>query len=386
MDTDKIKHLCEALWKVEGFRSITGQGLRNTYDMLDSVCKLNRMEFPTGMEIGDWTIPKEWVFRKATIKAKGELLISTDDSKLHIASYSTPFKGKVSIEELEKHVFTHTYIPYRTLYFDNDWAFCMTEEDWERISVEFDEVEVEIDSELVNGKVDVAYREFEGKSDKNYLFSAYCCHPQTANNGISGMAINILLAEYVESLKDRKHNYTFVFCPETIGSIAFLSMDFKNYERGFMIHCCGAGAPPQEYPHYPGYGGDDRQYELAGVSMASIMTALPEQYFQYHTSGDDLEFLDYPTMEIILGIHKEYIDFFEANFYPKRQFNHEPCLEKHDIELEDKEERRQFMRVWAASDGTNDLFDIFNNEKYSVPRGKILRLINIMKEKNLLAN
>src|SRR5262245_39613025 len=41
-------------------RSITGNGLRQTLSMLRERIPLRMVELPTGTEVFDWTVPKEW--------------------------------------------------------------------------------------------------------------------------------------------------------------------------------------------------------------------------------------------------------------------------------------------------------------------------------------
>jgi aminopeptidase-like protein len=372
-------------------RSITGEGLRATHDILSSVTPLHKQSFPTGQKVMDWEIPQEWVYNKACIKSlDGEVLLNAEDHHLHIWNYSKGYNGKVSIEELEKHVETHEeFIPYKTVYYEDTWGFSMTKDQWETISTIHDEVIVEIDAGHAGGQLDIAYENYIGlSSGENYLFNAYTCHPQQANNGLSGMVINILLAEYVSKIKDRKNNYTFLFCPETIGAIAWMSTcvdAFKQpitYKKAFMVHCCGSPGPIETYATYPGYGGNERQFELYGNESFSIMTGLPEQYYQYHTSGDNLEFIDYGNMAKVLDIYKEWIDFMEAECKPKRKFNCEPWLKKHGIEFEDKEDRRIFMRLWQGADGKSSLDEI--STKYGITRRKMLEMIKLMREKELI--
>ena len=54
-------------------RSITGDGVRTTLDHLLRHIALEVYEVPTGTQVFDWTIPREWTVRDAYIKnAAGE--------------------------------------------------------------------------------------------------------------------------------------------------------------------------------------------------------------------------------------------------------------------------------------------------------------------------
>ena len=49
-------------------RSITGDGLRHTLNILKGHIALDVHEVPSGTEVFDWTVPKEWNIRDAYVK------------------------------------------------------------------------------------------------------------------------------------------------------------------------------------------------------------------------------------------------------------------------------------------------------------------------------
>ena len=65
-------------------------------------------------------------------------------------SYSVPVRKSVSLAELKEHVHTlpeqPDLIPYRTSYYADDWAFCMTYRQLEELTE--DAYDVVIDSSL----------------------------------------------------------------------------------------------------------------------------------------------------------------------------------------------------------------------------------------------
>src|SRR3989338_4846430 len=102
-------------------RSITGNGVRETFKILREVVPLQVIEVPTGTQAFDWTVPKEWNIKDAYIKnSKGEKIVDFKKSNLHVVSYSTPVNEKMSLSELKQKLGTYPElpdaIPYMTSY------------------------------------------------------------------------------------------------------------------------------------------------------------------------------------------------------------------------------------------------------------------------------
>ena len=84
-------------------RSITGNGLRATLNLLKQHIPLEIHEVPTGTSVFDWTIPKEWNIRDAYVQnSRGQKVIDFQKSNLHVVNYSVPVNAKMSLGGVEK--------------------------------------------------------------------------------------------------------------------------------------------------------------------------------------------------------------------------------------------------------------------------------------------
>ena len=67
-----IHRLATELWPIN--RSITGDGVRLTLEILKrKLPNLTIYEVPTGTQVFDWVVPKEWKVKEAWIKDPNEI-------------------------------------------------------------------------------------------------------------------------------------------------------------------------------------------------------------------------------------------------------------------------------------------------------------------------
>ena len=225
-------------------RSITGDGVRKTLDIISEQIPLEKYEIPTNTEVFDWTIPKEWNIKDAYVKkSNGEKIIDFQKSNLHVLNYSVPVHKTVSLSELKDHLFTlpdqPTLIPYRTSYYSENWGFCITHNQF--LQLEEGEYEVVIDSTLEDGSLSYGEYFIKGESDDEVLLSCYTCHPSMCNDNLSGVVLLTFLAKYLKNLS-LQYSYRFLFIPETIGAIAWICRNehnIKKIKHGLVATCVG---------------------------------------------------------------------------------------------------------------------------------------------------
>ncbi len=305
-------------------RSITGDGLRNSLRALQKYVAVSLHEVPTGTQVFDWTIPKEWNIRDAYIKdSKGERVVDFQKSNLHVVNYSVPVNQIMRLKELKDRVFTlpsfPDLVPYRTSYYQETWGFCMSHKEWEKLRDQ--DYEVCIDSTLQPGHLTFAEFRIQGATDEEVIISAHSCHPSLGNDNISGMAVAARLAEHLATLPLR-YSYRFLWVPATIGTIAWLALNesvlpkikhglvlssvgdpgrftYKRTRHGsaeidraveYVLRVSGADFEMRDFTPY---GCDERQYCSPGINRTvGCFTRTPnEEYPENHTSADNLHFI-----------------------------------------------------------------------------------------------
>jgi aminopeptidase-like protein len=160
-DGEAMYRLVEELFPI--FRSITGDGVRQTLRTLQREIPLQIEEVPSGTPVFDWTVPREWNVRQATIETlDGRRVVDFADCNLHLLQYSAPMDRVIPLEELREHLYslpdTPDWIPYRTAYYANTWGFCVTHRQWEQLTDPA--YRVVIDSTLGEGSLSYGERQY----------------------------------------------------------------------------------------------------------------------------------------------------------------------------------------------------------------------------------
>ena len=146
-------------------RSITGEGVRQTLRRLRELIPLDIVEIPSGTRVLDWAIPKEWNIRDAFIKdSTGKRVVDFHQSNLHVVSYSVPVRTRLTLAELQSHLYSipdrPDWIPYRTSYYEETWGFCLSHADL--LCLPENENEVRIDCSLLDGYLFYGERYLDG--------------------------------------------------------------------------------------------------------------------------------------------------------------------------------------------------------------------------------
>jgi aminopeptidase-like protein len=402
-------------------RSITGNGIRETLAQIGKRIPLKLSEVPSGTEVFDWTVPKEWNIRKAFINhASGRRILDLSDSTLHVLNYSTSIHRVMPLSELRPHLFTlpehPDWIPYRTSYYKEDWGFCLTHR--QLMELAEGDYEVCIDSTLESGHLTYGECYFPGELPDEVLISVHACHPSLANDNLSGLTVATFLAAMLKGQKHR-YSYRFLFIPGTIGAITWLARNQEQAKRirhGLVLTCIGDSggfhykksrqgdaeidrAAAQVLRHSPEaseildfspYGYDERQYCSPGFNLAvgCLMRSVWGTFPEYHTSADNLNFIKPLQLLRSLRVIAQVVEVLENNrTYINRMPFCEPQLGKRGLYRSTGGEGlpdELMARLWVLnlSDGTHSLLDIA--ERSGIAFATVLNAAELLETGNLL--
>jgi aminopeptidase-like protein len=391
-----MREMIAALYPI--CRSITGEGFRETLRGIRHYLPLEVHEVPSGTPVFDWTVPMEWNIRDAYIAAPdGTRVVDFKRCNLHVMSYSVPVKARMRFEELQKRLHTlpdrPEWIPYRTSYYKENWGFCLSHRQLKELADT--EYEVHIDSSLEPGHLTYGECFLPGQSSEEVLVSTHGCHPSLCNDNLSGIAVATFLARTLRDMP-RRLSYRFLFIPGTIGSITWLAKNrdridsihhglvltgigdgggitYKRSRRGealidrAMAHVLHHQQESYKIMDFSPYGYDERQYCSPGFNLpvGCLMRTPHGEYPEYHTSADNLEFVQDEAMCKVLSLCLKLFFVIENDRIPTSMNPYcEPQLGKRGLyraiagQQEGAVKEMALLWVLNLADGRHSLLDI----------------------------
>jgi len=395
----ELEKYFDRLWPI--CRSITGNGLRESFKILQEIIPLELEEIPTGTQVFDWEIPKEWNISDAyIITPEGKTICDLKENNLHVINYSSPVNQELSFDELKQHLVYREdlpeAIPYATSYYKDHWGFCISYKQFKELSPN-GKYKVVIDSTLKPGSLTYGHLVLKGKTDREVLFSSYLCHPSMANNELSGPLALAGIYKRLVALPERRFTYRFILAPETIGVIAYLHKYGKHLQKsleaGYVLTCCAdngkftykrskrentladrvalrvlkaSGSPFDNIPFAIG-GSDERQYCSPGFDLpvGSLMRTPYQKYPEYHTSFDNRDYISFEKLNETIGMLYKFVVSAESGAYYVNTMSYcEPQLGKRGLypttggTWGDVQIVHKMLHILAYADGKTDLEDI----------------------------
>jgi len=421
-----MKNFLERTWKLN--RHLVSDDFKKTLDVINERIPLTYHTYPTGRQYFDWVVPKKWVINDAYIEDENRnKVLDWKKNPLHVVSGSLPINQTISKEELLKKTYVsekyHNLIPYIFKFYELDWGFCMSKND--RDNLRGDKFKVVIDSKYVDDYMYLGEHVIKGQIDKSFILMAHIDHPAQVNDDLAGAAILLKLAE---DLKNFSPYYTlkFQFLAERIGSIAYLA---EAEEKGTIDDIVGAiFCEMPGTPNYPitlqhskfnnsivdriskyvlkrtdeevkfancfehvvnddgVYNSPDMDIPCVSISRAKKLEVDDWNHFPYyHTSGDNLDNLDFIQMERTLDVFKEILNVFNKDRVIYKNYKGVLHLSRHNLWVDAKlnpELHKNIYKLLYVMDNGRTIFDLCEQE--NIDFNQVYGFMKTLEEKDLV--
>ncbi len=419
--------LINELWYLP--RELVSDGFDQALFRLAEEIPMQIHRFPSGEKCWTWRVPEKWTCREAFLETlDGRRLIDYADHPLHIMSYSLPFEGVVTREELLKHLHVHARlpdaIPFVFKYYERDWGLCCSQSLRDRL--QDSQYRVVIRTQFEPGELKVGEIVIPGQSPQTFMLVAHLCHPAMVNDDLTGVVVGLEVArELLQRVKEgRKPYYTYrlVILPETIGSVAYLSHHehlIPDMAGGLFLEMLGNDSPhalqhsfqsqsqvdkclnaalisldPQSYigEYRSVINNDERQFNAPGVRVPMLSLSRVEApdsatrpYREYHSSEDTPAIVTEERLAesraVVLGL----IDAWEHNQYVVNRFKGEIFCSGYGIWIDyrtNPEGHRRLFDIMERCDGEHSIADIA--AELNVSFQAVLEVVHLLETKELV--
>ncbi len=400
------KQIVEELYPLH--RTLVSDGLDRALeivgDYLPPTLDYEIENYPPGEDVWTWKTPERYVVHRAFLETEsGKKIVDFADNPLHLLSYSLPIDRVLTWEELAPHLYTSQKrpwaIPWQFKYYERDWGFCLSNHQFDQLNHNekyHAVIDVDFQSDPENGfrlGVGVVHPlggKMEGAGEM--IICTHICHPMQANDDAAGVASAIEVARRLAEnpLPAGSMSIRFLFCPETIGSIAYLANHedlIPGFKGGIFVEMTGNhnsivlqrsrqddclidrvaryvlnrhGKEFREGEFAQVVANDERVINGPGVNVPCIsISRWP--YEEYHTSDDNLEIVSEEELQGAADIVEKIIRIYAANYIPKRRFRGPVFLSRYGLWVDWRDNwtlNRATERIMMQMEGNTSVFEI----------------------------
>lgn len=359
--------------------------------------------YAPGKAVWTWKVPERYVVHEAYLETEdGIRVVDFADNPLHIVSYSLPTDGWFTWNELESHLYTAPKrpwaVPWMFKYYERSWGFCLSKELMDRLPRHqryHAVIRCEFVSEPEQGfKIGVGVVHPQGGPSAEageLLICTHTCHPAQANDDAAGVVTAIEVARRLAAnpLPAGSMSVRFLFCPETIGSIAYLAHHedlIPNLKGGIFIEMTGnrntlilqrsrqdndlmdriARSVLKKHPEEFREGefaqviaNDERVINGPGVNVPCIsLSRWP--YDEYHTTDDNPSIIHEDMLQQAADVTEEIIRIAATNYLPRRKFRGPVFLSGYGLWVDWRINwglNRAIEKIMMRFEGKQTLFD-----------------------------
>ena len=382
----------------------TDEALKIVGEHMPAAASYTVETYPPEKPVWTWKVPERYHVHEAYLETvDGKRFVDFADNPLHIVSYSLPVDKTLSWDELQPHLFyneklPHT-IPWQFKYYERSWGFCLAKDTYDKMPRDA-RYHAVIHSEFITDpkqgfRVGVGVIHPEGGPAAGigeFLVCAHICHPMQANDDTAGVASAIGLAKNLAAnpLPPGSMSVRFLFCPETIGSIAYLAHHedlIPQLKGGVFLEMTGnqseiayhhtrqhthlldritqyvlnkRGEPYTERDFAAFPPNDERVINGPGVNVPCIsINRWP--YDQYHTTDDNPDIIFEDMLQGAADVAEEVIRIYATNYIPLRQFRGPVFLSGYGLWVDWRENwdlNRAIEKIMMRFEGKDTIFDL----------------------------
>jgi aminopeptidase-like protein len=393
-----MQKIINDLWYAR--RDLISDGFDSALNYISELIPLSIIEIPTGTECWTWIVPPKWSLSEGWISNGGEIVLDVSDHPLHVMSYSQPIRKRIKKEELMAHIYTYperpNAIPFGFSYYENNWKFCIQHN--KLAEFREDNYDICIDAKFTEGTLKVGELVIPGKSKQEIALIAHLCHPSMANDNLSGVAVLIETALELLKQSQNKYTYRFLFLPEAIGSLAYLSQNEylipsikyaiivdsvghndvlslqHSRQANTELDICASYVFKDETLMYREgainkiCGSDERIFNGPGVDIPSICISRFKfmgkggwPYPEYHSSDDIPDIIIIDNLVETKNIIIKMLDILNKNYVPKRNFKGPICLSRYGLWVDSNKDRRLSLSlsdIMSSLEGDKSVLEI----------------------------
>ena len=371
----------------------TSQFVRELADEIDA----DVLSIPSGQECLTWIIPPEWVVHEAYLETMtGKRIADFNWHPMYLKSYSAPFSGKVSRDQLIDNILFDEKRPdsiiydYRLQYQYGErleWGFSLPYRIVKTLSDDY--YQVNIVTEFKQGTLDILDLIIPGDIPDTIFIAAHTCHPGQVNDGIAAIAVIFELIHWLKKKSTLRYTYRIILGPEYFAAAGILDngKDVDKLKYGIFFDMLGNGKPlgfshsftndsyfdkitHNVFKHnsnnhfersYRGLWGNDELFYDGPDFQIPTLCIGRDRFDNYHTNMDNLENCDFAQLKESFLISKKIINVLETDEIPKRLYRGPLYLNRFNLYIDPKKDRKGYnnlQNIQILADGTKSCLEI----------------------------
>ena len=292
-----------------------------------------------------------------------------------------------------------------------------------RDSLKDESYRVVIRTRFEPGTMKVGEYVIEGESKETFMIVSHLCHPGMVNDDLSGVVVAMDVARQLSEGPKPYYTYRFLFLPETIGSVAYLSHNeslIPDMRAGLFLEMLGNDSPhalQQSFmpdskgdkvfrtaltaldggayigPWRSVINNDERQFNAPGVRVPMLSLSRVESpdsttrpYREYHSNLDTPSIVTQERLEQSRDLVLALLYAWEKDQYVVNHFKGEIFCSGYGIWIDyrtNAEGHRRLFEIMERCDGEHTISDIA--QELGVSYQSVQKVTDLLCDKKLVS-